>query len=36
MDLLELLGEWETEDGKLIVPEDLENIQLNEIENDDT
>lgn len=34
LDFLEFLGEWETEDGDWIAPEDLENMPLNE--NDDT
>jgi len=36
IDFLEFLGEWETEDGDWIAPEDLENMPLNENTNDDT
>ncbi|MGK0179608.1 MAG: hypothetical protein ACI8PD_001409 [Nitrospinales bacterium] len=36
LDFLEFLGEWETEDGEWIAPDDLENMPLNENEDDDT
>jgi hypothetical protein len=36
LDFLEFLGEWETEDGKWIAPDDLEDMPLNENEDDDT
>lgn len=36
LDFLEFLGEWETEEGEWIAPDDLENMPLNENEDDDT
>ncbi len=36
LDFLEFLGEWETDEGDWIAPEDLENMPLNETTNDDT
>ena len=35
MGLLEFLGEWETEKGKLLYPEDLDKMPLNNEENRD-
>ena len=34
LDFLEFLGEWETEDGEWIAPDDLENMPLNENDDD--
>lgn len=36
LEFLEFLGEWETEDGDWIDPEDLENMPLNENGNNDS
>ncbi|MBT5471342.1 MAG: hypothetical protein HOK41_12125 [Nitrospina sp.] len=36
LEFLEFLGEWETEEGDWIAPEDLENMPLSEKENDET
>jgi hypothetical protein len=36
LDFLEFLGEWETEDGEWIAPDDLKNMPLNENDDDDT
>jgi len=36
LEFLEFLGEWETEDGDWIAPDDLEDMPLNETEDDDT
>ena len=36
LDFLEFLGEWETEEGEWLAPDDLGNMPLNENEDDET